>query len=452
MTTLTYSIKGIRPDALKAKLVCFAQVCIVHGIMSRVLYFRQRKLKGTTMDRTTASDPALLSAQLYAGIAGLKQLRNDWNELTPDAQLFARYEWNLAAAMHLFGEDNRLWFCRISDHADKLLAIIPAVSGHAAVRPFGLLPALTLGMNEQLTTFDFPMSPDANAFAVGKAMLKAFKQLPVNWRVISWARVLADSNAAKVATAVSNWRTDITPAAPCGTFYTASTPDPSSNDKVFAIESTPMGKRLGRFWRRLERQGPVQIRFAREQGDIEGFFREFLRIESSGWKGEKGARTAIALVPDALRFFKTLLAESNENFQADIALLYCGDKAVVGVYLMRTGHWEYHYKIGYDEAFSASSPGLLSFQLLLERAKVSEAVDYVSVISSANWLKDWAPIAKPTLQINIFNGLSRPTVVRLGRRALAEYKNVRQLVAQRSGSGSGRREEQSMPADSPHTE
>ena len=110
MTTLTFSIMGIRPTEVQAKLVYFAQVCIVHGIMSRVLYPPQRKLKGASMGRTKASESVSLNSQWYVGVAGLKQLRGDWYELTPDAQIFARYEWNLAIATHLVANDQSISF------------------------------------------------------------------------------------------------------------------------------------------------------------------------------------------------------------------------------------------------------------------------------------------------------------------------------------------------------
>src|SRR5664280_1273241 len=123
------------------------------------------------MVRSKTSEPMPLSARWYEGVAGLRQLRADWYELTPDAQLFARYEWHLAAALHLVGENHSIWFCRIGDDAGRPLSIIPAITAKAFVRPFGQLPALTLGSNVQLAAFDFPLAHGANAFEVGKAML-----------------------------------------------------------------------------------------------------------------------------------------------------------------------------------------------------------------------------------------------------------------------------------------
>jgi hypothetical protein len=70
-----------------------------------------------------------LSARWYEGAAGLQQLESDWLELAAEADLFARYEWHLAAALHLVGDGDKIWFCRIGDDAGRPAAIIPAVTG-----------------------------------------------------------------------------------------------------------------------------------------------------------------------------------------------------------------------------------------------------------------------------------------------------------------------------------
>lgn len=366
-----------------------------------------------------------LSARLHEGVAGLRELRTDWHELTPDAQLFARYEWHLAAAMHLVGDDHSIWFCRIGDDAGRPLSIIPAVTSSAVVRPFGELPALTLGWDSQLGAFDFPLAHGANALEVGKTMLKAFNDHPYGWRVISWPRVMADSNAARVAMALNHRLTDIIPSFVCNTFYTASTPDPVTGLEVFTVKSSKLRRILAQRSRRLARQGPIEMRMAREQGDIEGFFKEFLRIESSGWKGEHGTRTAIALLPAARAFYNSLLTESSATFETDIALLFCGDKALAGQYLIRTARWEHIYKIGYDEAFSNFSPGQLLMQHVIERAKASDAIDRISLVTSADWHNDWTPIPEPTLQIKIFRSVSRAFVTHLGRYVLTQFRKAR---------------------------
>jgi CelD/BcsL family acetyltransferase involved in cellulose biosynthesis len=404
------------------------------------------------MASRTASPSVSLKGQWYVGVAGLKQLRSDWCELASDAQIFARYEWNLAIATHLVGNDQSISFCRISDDRDRPLAIIPAFATRVAVKPFGELAALTLGPDGQLAAFDFPMAREANPSEIGAAMLDAFKKHSHRWQVISWLRTMADSNAARVATALDRRLTDIIPAKGCNTFYTASTPDPASGYEVFKVKSSSLRRNLANRSRHLAQHGPIEMRMAREQGNLESFFEEFLRIEASGWKGEGGTRTAITFAPDARAFYRSLLAESSPDFQTDIALLFTGEKAVAGEFLIRTGGWEHIYKIGYDVDYTKGSPGQLLLQLVIERAKASEFVDRVSLVTNQDWHKDWAPIPEPALQVCIFRNKLRPIVVRQGRRILQEYKEARRRFAERRVKGGGAGQEQSKKESRPATE
>jgi hypothetical protein len=370
-------------------------------------------------------EPQALTTDWYEGGAGVRQLRADWYELTPDAQLFARYEWHLAAAAHLVGDDHRIWFCRIGDNAGRPLAIIPAVTAITSIKLLGQLRALTLGWDTQLVALDFPLARGADAREVAKAMLEAFTHLEYDWRAITWPRVMADSNAAKIAMALNHWLTDITPSSLCSTFYTGNNPNPAGGYEVFTIGSPKLRRTLAQHARRLCQHGAIQMRMAREEGDVEEFFNEFLRIESSGWKGDKGTRTAIAFVPAARAFYSSLLAQSNADFETDIALLYCGNRAVAGQFLIRTAHWEYVYKIGYDEAFAKCSPGQLLLQMEVERARASDDIERVSLVTGRDWMKKWEPIQEPTLEISIFRHMWRPLILRVGRFFLTQYKRAR---------------------------
>jgi hypothetical protein len=381
------------------------------------------------MDNAKASEFMPLNVQWYEGVAGLRELRADWQYLTIDAHLFARYEWHLAAAEHLLGDGRSIYCCRIGDHAGQPLAIIPGVTSTSAVKLFGQLPAFTLGWGDQLALSDFPLAAGADVFEIGKVMHKAFSEHPFKWRVISWPRVMADSNAARVAIAIGHGLTDIAPSSVCNTFYTSRSVGSVSDLEVFTVKSGKLRRNLSHRLRRLEQQGPIEMRFGREHGNVQGYFEEFLRIESSGWKGVKGARSALAHVPAARAFYSALLAESSSEFETDVALLYCGDRAVAGQFLIRAARWEHLYKMGYDEEFANCSPGQLLTQLVIEHAKASGMIDRVSLVTGLEWHNDWRPIAESTLQINIFRHMWRPSLIRGGRYFLTKFKQLRSRPA-----------------------
>ena len=373
----------------------------------------------------------MMNVEWHKGVNGLRLLKEDWCAIAVNAPLFARYEWNLAAAMHLAGDAESVWFCRVSAPDGRPLSIIPVIPATAAVKPFGEVKALTLGFDHQLAAFDFPLAPDANVAEVGAAMLKAFRGHPYKWTVISWPRVMADSNAARLALALKPQWTNITPSQGCSTFRTRSTPD-HAGEGVFSLRSGRLRRNLANRTRRLEKHGPISMQMGREEGNVDFFFDEFLRLESSGWKGESGTRTAIALVPAAKAFYHSLLAESNPSFEADIALMYSGEKAVAGQFVIRTAGWEHLYKIGHDDAFNEFSPGRLLLLRIIERAIKIDGIDRVSLVTGLDWHEEWEPVLEPTLQVHIFRSKWRPVVVRLGRHLLTEYRRRRSRTGSQS--------------------
>ena len=356
-----------------------------------------------------------LNAKWYEGLAGMDQLRSDWYKLTPCAHLFARYEWHYAATANFTGDNRSVLFCRISDEADEPLAIIPALPAKTHIRPFGEIQALTLDWDSQLVTFDFPLAHRADASAVAETMLRAFKEREGSWQVISWPRVMADSNAARLAIGLGRKGADYRPASVCNVFYTGNNPDAAKGYEIYTVKSGNLRHSLASRTRRLSKEGQIQMRMAREEGDIEGFFVEFLRLESSGWKGKDGLGTAVALVPSARAFYRTLLEISNRDFEADIALLYWGEKAIAGQFLIRVARWEHIYKIGFDEDFSAFSPGQILNQLVIEHAKASSCIDFVSLVTGLEWHKKWDPIPEPTLNVSIFRSNWRLYLVVMAR-------------------------------------
>ncbi len=366
------------------------------------------------------------NARWYEGVTGLNQLREDWMSLASGSQFFAHFEWYLAAASHLIKSPRNIWFCRLSSNKDRPLAIIPATPSSVTIRPFGNLPVVSLlGDNDQLALFDFPMSEDADTSSVGRAFLNALKELKFDWSLVWWQRVLADSNAARVAQALNPVAVDIVPTSVCNTFFTASVPDQALGYSVFTVESSSLRRNLAARTRRLAAQGEIKMRLAREEGKIDSFFEEFLRIEASGWKGNKGTATAISLIPSAKAFYRTLLDSSSPDFETDIALLYCGNQAVAGEFLIRTARWQHVYKMGYEDAFTNCSPGQILLRQVIERAKSLEAIDWISMVTGLDWHNDWHPIAEPTRQIGIFRARWRVMVVRMGRAVRARIKKTR---------------------------
>ena len=119
-------------------------------------------------------------------------------------------------------------------------------------------------------------------------------------------------------------------------------------------------KELRRQLRRLEDNGVVSFRMAKEPGPLAESLGDFLRLEASGWKGRAGS--AAGDNPDLRSFMEAAVTGLGGEAKARIAGLYLDDRAIASLLLLQSKDTVWTWKIAYDEAFARASPGV---QLML---------------------------------------------------------------------------------------
>ena len=117
-------------------------------------------------------------------------------------------------------------------------------------------------------------------------------------------------------------------------------------------------RRLGR---RLAEQGVVEHRVARSQDDIRHALEQFLTLEASGWKGRR--RTAMVIDRYRAAFAREAVHRLAERDLCRIHSLTLDGRAIASLVVFIEAGIAYTWKIAYDEALSAFSPGV---QLMME--------------------------------------------------------------------------------------
>jgi CelD/BcsL family acetyltransferase involved in cellulose biosynthesis len=115
-------------------------------------------------------------------------------------------------------------------------------------------------------------------------------------------------------------------------------------------------KELRRQRHRLAEHGVVRFEIARTRAQVAAALEIFLRLEASGWKGQRGT----ALVQDAgdagfIRRGAPALAACG---QCEIVALYAGDTPVAAAVVLRHQDRAFYFKLGIDERFAKFSPGV----------------------------------------------------------------------------------------------
>ncbi|MEK1889749.1 MAG: GNAT family N-acetyltransferase [Phyllobacterium sp.] len=123
-------------------------------------------------------------------------------------------------------------------------------------------------------------------------------------------------------------------------------------------------KEYRRLWRRLAEKGKLTYTVSRSEESIRLKLEEFLALEASGWKGQRGSAMAVD------RFRAAFAREAVNNLAArDLARIHAleldGKTIAVLVVFVEAGE-AWTWKTAYDESLGSYSPGVL---LMIEMLK-----------------------------------------------------------------------------------
>ena len=147
-------------------------------------------------------------------------------------------------------------------------------------------------------------------------------------------------------------------------------------------------KEYQRLRRRLSEQGSLSIEYMQPGSDPERWAEQFMTLESSGWKGERGF--AMANRVEHTDFFFEMIDTLAKNGQVVfLALQLDGQPVAMKCNLLDSSkRYGFAFKIAYDEHYSAYSPGVL---LELEN------IDSLSKSPTIEWIDSCADPKHPMI-------------------------------------------------------
>ncbi len=152
-------------------------------------------------------------------------------------------------------------------------------------------------------------------------------------------------------------------------------------------------KDLRRRKRRLsEREGVSFTTITSLEAGFTDAYRTFLEVEASGWKGERGERSALLCAPRKVAYFETLGASiRSPSDHCVITLLHAEGRCIAASFSIRTGTLFSFIKIGYDENYDKFSPGSLLTERMIEDCCQDPDVEWLDMASEAQWALRWQP-------------------------------------------------------------
>lgn len=115
-------------------------------------------------------------------------------------------------------------------------------------------------------------------------------------------------------------------------------------------------KELRRQRHRLAEHGIIRFEVARTRKEVAAALEILLRLEAGGWKGKRG--TALIQDDGDAAFIRRAACALAETSQCEIVTLYSGDTPVAAGIVLRHQDRAFYFKLGVDEHFAKSSPGV----------------------------------------------------------------------------------------------
>jgi hypothetical protein len=115
-------------------------------------------------------------------------------------------------------------------------------------------------------------------------------------------------------------------------------------------------KELRRQRSRLADHGAVDFEVARTGNEVSAALEVFLKLEASGWKGERG--TALIQHHGDANFIRRAAIALAASGQCEIVTLRAGETPVAAAIVLRHQHRAFYFKLGIDERFAKFSPGV----------------------------------------------------------------------------------------------
>jgi hypothetical protein len=179
------------------------------------------------------------------------------------------------------------------------------------------------------------------------------------------------------------------------------------------------------------------VRFERtvDAANMDAAFDRFLKVESSGWKGEAGDRTAVALKPKQLGFYRAWVAALTGSGRCEFNELRSGDTCVASTFCVHVDEECAVVKIGYDERFAQVAPGHLLLERIFQQYCDDPSAKRISLVSAFAWNARWEPevVGSYNVYLGIGGWMARARVGLL--RMSFRYWPVVKRWLQRSGAG-----------------
>ncbi len=342
-----------------------------------------------------------LVVSVFNGMKGLDDLQCEWKKITDTCasiSFYHRYEWYHAYLAHLEPtSDNVFFFLVINEKNHNPVAIVPlkrqcemlyGLRVHLWVTP----RTSEMDLYDVITINESWINPIFHAVVDKLNSIKEF-----HFDAIVLDRVLENGLIWNLANDVSFNRKIVDKVT-----YSKYLVCGEGEDISEAYGSSKFRRNLRRLEKRLNTFGEINYQYVRDEKELFNAYRQFLDVESSGWKGGGGSKTAIKLNERAKAFYSELLENFGRLNRSRINLLRLNGKAVAAQYCLVDDDRINLLKIGHDPQYQDCSPGFQLIKQVFEDDCGEGKCSKLSFVTGAEWNDIFKPKVLDVVDIQIF--------------------------------------------------
>lgn len=340
-----------------------------------------------------------IEVRVSQGGAALQALESDWRTLAalqPHPSFIHSFDWQWAWQAHLASDPGAIHYVSLYDQG-KPVAIFPLRHLRRRVGNIELW-MWELPTHPHLVLCDSLIAPPWPAHVLIRLLVAALdRQGNRPWDTLHLPNLLEDSALMRGRLAAT-LRWTLQKRVGQSMYF-----DCSTLENALANCSGSFMRNLRRQGKKLAQRGHVSLALARGGSELDAAFLEFLRLEASGWKGDDGKSSAIALHPHLLGFYTELKARFAASDACLISLLKVDGIAIAAQFCLIADDVLYIQKIAYDEAWSAEAPGSQLLFRLLEYACADARIKRLSLVTGPGWaVGRWNPQVQDVWEVHIF--------------------------------------------------
>ena len=326
-----------------------------------------------------------LSLAVVSSAAALGPFVTEWQDLADHAaEPNVFYEpWMLLPALRAFAPDKRSLFVLIYAGAPLVPTGHRLLCGFVPLsreRGYGRLPGLSAWrlLRHPHLFLCTPLLRRNYVREAVDALLAWVRQAPGRPHLVEWRRIAADGPFDQALTDYLRSHDLEGQTSECYTRpFLRTVPDAA--EYLRGALSGKGRREVERLQRRLAKLGTVAYEILDPGDDADSWIEDFMAIEASGWKGRVGSALLSAEASQA--YFREVAREAHRRGRLMMLRIALEGRPIAMKCSFLAGDGAFAYKIGFDEAYRAYSPGV---QLELEN------IAHVNARKEIRWMDSCA--------------------------------------------------------------